>query len=78
MDGFIMEKPIKMDDLGVPPIFGNIQMVEAPLAHFWYGRFFHCFFHPPTCARRLKRGAWNQVSLRRDPNFARPIGHDLG
>ena len=26
---FIMEHPIKMDDLGVPPIFGNIQMSKT-------------------------------------------------
>ena len=25
---FIMENPIKMDDLGVPPIFGNTHMVR--------------------------------------------------
>jgi len=26
---FIMENPIKMDDLGVPPIFGNTQMLAV-------------------------------------------------
>ena len=26
MDGIYSEKPIQMDDLGVPPIFGNTHM----------------------------------------------------
>ena len=26
MDGFIRENPVKMDDLGVPPILGNLHM----------------------------------------------------
>ena len=27
---FIMEHPINMDDLGVPPISGNLHMVRIP------------------------------------------------
>ena len=29
MDGFIMEIPIKMDDLGVPPFWGNAHMLQT-------------------------------------------------
>ena len=42
---FIMENPIKMDDLGVTTIFGNIHLVQE--SHVFFLKF--CFFLELNC-----------------------------
>ena len=47
MDGYIMENPIEMDDLGCfPPIFGNTQMTLQNNLSFltWYDLISHRIF----------------------------------